>query len=162
VAFTPKTLHQLADIPNAVAYKDGQGDLRAFSRLRHAVGDRLLWLGGVGDDMVGGYFSAGAKGFTSSIANFMPEVAVELFNQARAGNFERVRDLTAAKVQAFYDLRIRRKGYEVAMVKEAMELLGQRAGPVRPPLVNVAPPDREALREALNAAGLRPAVGARA
>lgn len=162
VNFTPKALHRLADIPNAVAYKDGQGDLRAFSRLRQAVGDRLLWLGGVGDDMVGGYFAAGAKGFTSSIANFMPEVAVELFDQAKAGNFERVRAITATKVQGFYDLRIRRKGYEVAMVKEALELLGRRAGPVRPPLVNVTPADRDALREVLQAAGLRAAVGARA
>lgn len=155
VTFTGKSLNKLADIPNAIAYKDGQGDLRAFSRLQHAVGDRLLWLGGVGDDMVAGYFAAGAKGFTSSIANFMPEVSVELFKQAKAGNFQRVRELSAEKVQAIYDLRVARKGYEVSMVKEAMELLGMKAGPVRPPLVNVAPEDRERLRAALDRAGVR-------
>lgn len=156
VTFTPATLRKLADIPNVVAYKDGQGDLRAFSRLQHALGDRLLWLGGVGDDMVAGYFAAGAKGFTSSVANFMPEVSVELFEQAQSGNFQRVRELTAQKIQGFYDLRIARRGYEVSIVKEAMELLGQKAGPVRPPLVNVAPQDRERLRAVLDQAGVRP------
>lgn len=159
VTFTPASLRKLAEIPNVIAYKDGQGDLRAFSRLRHAGGDRLLWLGGVGDDMVAGYFAAGAKGFTSSVANYMPEVSVELFEQAKAGNFERVRQITAEKIQTFYDLRVSRKGYEVSMVKEAMEMLGHKAGPVRPPLVNVAPPDRERLRAALEQAGLRPVVG---
>ncbi len=161
VTFTPKTLRDLAQIPNVIAFKDGQGDLRAFSRLRQALGDRFLWLGGVGDDMVGGYFSAGAKGFTSSIANFMPEVAIELFEKARAGDFARVRDLTAQKVQGLYDLRVRRKGYEVSMVKEAMELVGKRAGPVRPPLVNVAPADREELRRVLETAGVRTPAGVR-
>jgi 5-dehydro-4-deoxyglucarate dehydratase len=156
VTFTPASLRKLAEIPNVIAYKDGQGDLRAFSRLQHAVGDRLLWLGGVGDDMVAGYFAAGAKGFTSSVANYMPEVAVELFELAKAGNFQRVRELTAQKIQIFYDLRVSRRGYEVSIVKEAMELLGQKAGPVRPPLVNVAPQDRERLRAALDQAGLRP------
>ncbi|MCL4544317.1 MAG: dihydrodipicolinate synthase family protein, partial [Chloroflexi bacterium] len=87
VTFTPALLRKLAEIPNAIAYKDGQGDLRAFSRLRHALGERFLWLGGVGDDMVGGYFSAGAEGFTSSISNFMPDVAVALFNAASSGDF---------------------------------------------------------------------------
>ncbi len=158
VTFTPALLHKLAEIPNAIAFKDGQGDLRAFSRLRHALGDRFLWLGGVGDDMVGGYFAAGAKGFTSSIANFMPDVALALFTAARAGDFATVRAITAQKVQDFYDLRIRRKGYEVSMVKEAMHFLGMRAGPVRPPLVNVSNEDRELLRRALERAGLRTVV----
>ena len=161
VTFTAAALRTLTEIPNVIAYKDGQGDLRTFSRLQHAVGDRLLWLGGVGDDMVAGYFAAGARGFTSSIANYMPQVAVELFKLAKAGNFQGVRELTAQKIQIFYDLRVARRGYEVSIVKEAMELLGQKAGPVRPPLVNVAPQDRERLQAALDQAGLRPVAGIR-
>lgn len=158
VSFTPTLLRKLAEIPNVIAFKDGQGDLRTFSRLRHALGDRFLWLGGVGDDMVGGYFSAGATGFTSSIANFMPDIALALFTAAKAGNFTAVRAITTQKVQDFYDLRVRRKGYEVSMVKEAMQFLGRKAGPVRPPLVNVSEEDRELLRQALERAGLRTMV----
>jgi 5-dehydro-4-deoxyglucarate dehydratase len=40
-------------------------------------------------------------------------------------------------VQPLYAIRERHRGYEVAVMKEAMELLGMPAGPVRPPLVNV-------------------------
>ena len=36
-----------------------------------------------------------------------------------------------------YALRARRKGYEVSVMKKAMEILGKPAGPVRPPLPEV-------------------------
>lgn len=159
---SPDLVARLAEIPNVVAFKDGQGDLRAFSRIRHHVGSKIVWLGGVGDDMVGGYFAAGAQGFTSSISNFMPDVALQLLHAARAGRFAEVQRITAEKVQAFYDLRVRRRGYEVAIVKEAMNLLGMPAGPVRPPLIDVAPDDRQALASILDRIGLHASVGARA
>ena len=46
-------------------------------------------------------------------------------------------------VQPLYALRERLKGYEVSVMKEAMEAIGRKAGPVRPPLVDVRPQDRE-------------------
>ena len=42
-------------------------------------------------------------------------------------------------VVPLYAIRQRRKGYEVAVMKKAMEILGKPAGPVRPPLVEVRP-----------------------
>ena len=42
----------------------------------------------------------------------------------------------------------------------AMGLLGHKAGPVRPPLVNVTPQDRERLRAVLDQAGIRAAARA--
>ena len=74
VALTPALLERLArEIPNLVAFKDGRGDVRLFQRLREHVSERLgaerlVWLAGAGDDMVGPYFAAGAEGFTSSLA----------------------------------------------------------------------------------------------
>ena len=49
-------------------------------------------------------------------------------------------------VHPLYALRERARGYEVAMMKEAMEMLGMKAGPVRPPLMNSRPKDLEDLR----------------
>ena len=40
----------------------------------------------------------------------------------------------AKYVHPLYALRERMKGYEVSVMKEAMEMLGMPAGPVRPPL----------------------------
>jgi 5-dehydro-4-deoxyglucarate dehydratase len=38
------------------------------------------------------------------------------------------------------------RGYEVAVTKAAMEMLGAAAGPVRPPLANLRPEDAADLR----------------
>ena len=45
-----------------------------------------------------------------------------------------------------YALRARRKGYEVSSMKAMMDMIGLAGGPVRPPLVNLAPADAESLR----------------
>ena len=44
-------------------------------------------------------------------------------------------------------LRERVRGYEVAVMKAAMEILGHRAGPVRPPLCNCRKQDVEDIRK---------------
>lgn len=158
---SPDLVELLTTIPNVVAFKDGQGDLRAFSRIRHRVGPKIVWLGGVGDDMVGGYFAAGAEGFTSSVSNFIPDVALQLLRLAQQGDYRAVEKLTAEKIQAYYDLRVRRRGYEVSVVKETMNILGMPAGPVRPPLIDVAPADRVTLLAIMDRMGLRMPVGSR-
>ena len=53
-------------------------------------------------------------------------------------------------VQPLYALRERARGYEVAMMKEAMEMLGMPAGPVRPPLMPSRPRDLEDLRRLID------------
>jgi hypothetical protein len=40
-----------------------------------------------------------------------------------------------------YELRARRKGYEVSVIKEMMNVCGFAAGPVRPPLPQLRPED---------------------
>jgi 5-dehydro-4-deoxyglucarate dehydratase len=153
--FSPDLLARLAEEPNVVAYKDGSADLRLWARLRARVGDRLVWVGGVGDDMVHTYFAAGAEGFTSSIANFMPEVALDLYAAASAGDFARARAIFEEKVGSFYALRAKRRGYEVASVKTAMELCGLPAGPVRPPLVGMDPEEVAFVAGLVERLGLR-------
>ena len=53
----------------------------------------------------------------------------------------------AKYVHPLYALRERMKGYEVSVMKEAMEMLGTPAGPVRPPLNKCRPQDVEDLRK---------------
>lgn len=152
--FSPQLVDRLADIPNLVAFKDGQADLRVWTRIRDRVGDRLVWLAGVGDDMVNSYFAAGAEGFTSSAANFMPDVALALFRAAREGNFAEVNALLARWIQPIFNVRARHRGYEVTTTKEAMNLLGRFGGRVRPPLAELTDNDRRDLRAALVQMGL--------
>ncbi|MEO7144986.1 MAG: 5-dehydro-4-deoxyglucarate dehydratase, partial [Bryobacteraceae bacterium] len=52
-------------------------------------------------------------------------------------------------VHPLYALRERMRGYEVTVMKAAMEMLGMPAGPVRPPLTSCRPQDAADLRELL-------------
>lgn len=152
---TPDITAALAEqIPNMIAFKDGQADIRMFQRNRARVGKRFVWLAGVGDDLVIPYFASGAEGYTSSLAVFWPEGSLELLRLAQAGDFKALQQFHHEKVQPIYDLRYRRRGYEVSVMKEAMNMLGMPAGPVRPPLANMSEYDLAHLRNVLVQIGL--------
>lgn len=140
--FTPEMVARLADrLPNLVAWKDGQGDVRKLQRIMNHNGDRLAWFGGLGDDCVPGYFSIGVQAYTSSISNIAPHLSIDLAEAGMARDFERLDRLMNRYVHPLYALRERSRGYEVAAMKAAMEILGMPAGPVRPPLTNCKPED---------------------
>ena len=146
--FTPQMVSQLADrVPTLAGWKDGQGVARKYQRIMDEVGDRLAWFGGLGDDCVPEYFAIGVQAYTSSISNIAPKVSLALAEAGMARDFKRLNALMAKYVHPLYALRERMKGYEVAVMKEAMEMLGMPAGPVRPPLSNVRKQDVEALRK---------------
>jgi 5-dehydro-4-deoxyglucarate dehydratase len=146
--FTPGMVARLADrVPTLTFWKDGQGDARKYQRIMQSVGDRLAWLGGLGDDCVPGYFAVGVQAYTSSISNIAPRLSVELAEAGMAHDFARLDGLMKKYVHPLYALRERVKGYEVAVMKAAMEILGMTAGPVRPPLCNCAEKDIVDLRQ---------------
>jgi 5-dehydro-4-deoxyglucarate dehydratase len=159
-ALTPELVEQLAKaVPNLVGFKDGRGDVRLFQRIREQVverlgAERLVWLAGVGDDLVGAYFAAGAQGFTSSLACFWPEASAELYRLASTGDFDGLRAYHQRVVRPFYELRQRGRGFEVSVMKAAMDLLGHPAGPPRPPLGRLSETDRSDLRAILERLGV--------
>ncbi|HLY08863.1 MAG TPA: dihydrodipicolinate synthase family protein [Planctomycetota bacterium] len=124
-------------VPNLVAWKDGQGDTRRYAQIMQRLGDRLHWIGGVGDDNVPAYYSIGIRTYTSSIATVSPRLSIELHEVASRGDSAALRKLMDQFVTPLYAFRARRKGYEVSVMKEMMMLIGLAAGPVRPPLANV-------------------------
>lgn len=153
--FTPTILTKLCeDLPQIVAFKDGRADVRLFTQLRESVSDalgedRLVWIGGSGDDLVGPYFAAGAVGYTSSLACFWPEASVELYRLASSGNFAGLAEYHSQVVKPIYQMRQRKPGYEVSVMKAAMEILGYVAGASRAPLQNLDAAEREELKTIL-------------
>ncbi len=144
--FTPEMLARLADrVPTLVGWKDGQGNVRQYQRIMERNGDRLAWFGGLGDDCVPGYFAIGVQGYTSSISNIAPKLSLALAECGMKGDFKRLNELMKRYVNPLYALRERSKGYEVAVMKDAMEMLGMPAGPVRPPLMNTREADQKDL-----------------
>ncbi len=152
----PATMELLVnEVPQVVAFKDGRADLRLFVRIREHIvqrfgANRLVWLGGSGDDLVGPYFAAGAQGFTSSLACFWPEGAGEIYRLASTGDYAGLAAFHSRVIQPIYTMRQRKPGYEVSVMKAAMELLGYTAGPSRPPLANVTDAERDELRAILS------------
>jgi 5-dehydro-4-deoxyglucarate dehydratase len=136
-------------IPNLVAWKDGQGDLRRYQQIIHRVGARLYWIGGAGDDCVPAYYSIGIRTYTSSIATVAPKLSLKLHELASAGDTKALMELMNTCVIPLYHLRVRRRGYEVSVMKEMMNLAGLAAGPVRPPLPRLRPDEVEELRAIL-------------
>jgi 5-dehydro-4-deoxyglucarate dehydratase len=145
--FNPSMVERVADrVPTLTFWKDGQGDARKYQRIMQSVGDRLAWLGGLGDDCVPAYFAVGVQAYTSSISNIAPRVSLDLADAGISRDFNRLDVLMARYVHPLYALRERAKGYEVAVMKAAMEILGMTAGPVRPPLMNCSEKDIADLR----------------
>jgi 5-dehydro-4-deoxyglucarate dehydratase len=146
-AFSPSEVYRLAEsIPNLIGWKDGQGDLRRYQAIMERVGKRLHWIGGIGDDLVPGYYAIGIRTYTSSIATIAPRLSLRLHERAAMVDNSSLSRLMSNYVLPLYAIRGRRKGYEVSVMKCAMEILGKPAGPVRPPLVEVRPEEREEIR----------------
>jgi 5-dehydro-4-deoxyglucarate dehydratase len=144
---SPVLVEKLArTIPNLIAWKDGQADMRRYQMIRQRVGDRLHWIGGAGDDAVPAYYTIGVRTYTSSIANVAPKLSLRLHELASTGYSEELTKLMNELITPLYALRARRKGYEVSAMKSMMEMAGLVGGPVRPPLVDLKPDETESLR----------------
>jgi len=137
-------VQRLTAIPTLVAWKDGQGDIRRLQILMSRVGDRLCWIGGAGDDMVPAYYAAGIRAFTSSVSNVSPRVARALHEGAARGDSS-IAPLMEELIVPLYAMRGRRRGYEVTLMKDLMNLLGLAGGVVRPPLPRISPEDLKEL-----------------
>lgn len=144
--FQPAMVERLTAIPNLIAWKDGQGDIRRLQAIMARIGDRLLWIGGAGDDMIAAYYAIGIRTFTSSIATVAPKLSLRLHELGVAGGGAALVDLLTRNVVPLYEMRSRRKGYEVSTMKAMMDMVGLNGGPVRPPLVNVSPEEMDELR----------------
>lgn len=148
--FNPAMVERLTTIPNLIGWKDGQGDIRQLQTIRHHVGERLVWIGGAGDDLVGAYYSTGIRAFSSSIAAVAPALSLKLHELAAADDGEALAELLETCVIPLFALRARRRGYEVSAMKALMDMAGLNGGPVRPPLVNVTPEEMDELRTVLS------------
>jgi 5-dehydro-4-deoxyglucarate dehydratase len=147
--FSPSAVEKLTSIPNLVAFKDGQGDIRRYEQIIARVGDRLHWIGGAGDDLVPAYYSIGIRTYTSSIANVAPRLSLALHGAAASGDRATLDRLMREYVIPLYAFRARRKGYEVSVMKTLMDLQGQFGGRVRPPLNDVRQTEVKDLRAML-------------
>jgi 4-hydroxy-tetrahydrodipicolinate synthase len=132
-AITGAHIAELADrAPNVIGLKYSVDDPVHFAAVRaDAGGERLLWIAGLAEPYAPAYWQAGARGFTSGLANVAPRVSLDLLAALRAG--EGVEEAWL-RVRRFEELRARAGGADnVAVVKEALHQRGLCRRDVRPP-----------------------------
>jgi len=152
--YGPDLVERLAEIDEIVALKDEWGDLKLFVETRERLGDRLTWVNGMTETLTVPYFAAGAQAFTSGIVNFAPNLVLDVWRLGSTGKTVQLEALIAEKVRPIAKLREKRKGYSVAVIKEAMHLLEYCGNTVRSPLMPILDEDRKQLQAILTTLGL--------
>ncbi|MBM0237020.1 5-dehydro-4-deoxyglucarate dehydratase [Micromonospora sp. ATA32] len=128
--FTVPTVERLtAACPNLIGFKDGVGDIELMTRLYATVGDRLLYIGGLptAETFALPYLELGVTTYSSAIFNFAPEFALSFYDAVRAkdraGVYRRLNDF----VLPYLQVRNRKEGYSVSIVKAGMRAIGRPA-----------------------------------
>ncbi len=142
------SLAQLCDeCPNLIGFKDGVGDIEWMTRIYARLGDRLIYIGGLptAETFALPYLEMGVTTYSSAIFNFLPEFAQNFYAAVRRHDRNEVFKQLREFVLPYIEIRNRRKGYAVAIVKAGMRAIGRPAGPVRPPLTDLLDDEFEAL-----------------
>jgi 5-dehydro-4-deoxyglucarate dehydratase len=142
------TLARLCDrIPNLVGYKDGVGDIELMTRIRARMGDRLTYIGGLptAETFAMPYLEMGVTTYSSAVFNFVPEFATRFYAAVRRQDRETVLALLKQFILPLIEIRNRKKGYAVSMIKAGMKVIGRDSGPVRLPLTDLDASEMAAL-----------------
>ena len=146
----PEAIAELAaSVPAVVAVKECSGDARRIAELLGST-DLEILVGG--DDWALEGFAAGSTGWVSGVANVAPRECVELFEAVDEGRLSEAREL----YQRLLPLgRLDMTPWLVQYFKGAMDAVGLVGGPTRPPRLPLGAEQQQALREAVDALGLR-------
>jgi len=149
------SVQQLADhCPNLIGLKDGLGDIQALNKIIKTVGDRLVYIGGVptAEIFAEAYVSIGVNTYSSAVFNFVPHMAVTFYKELRKGNKDVVKKITNEFFIPFVDIRDRKAGYAVSLIKAGAEIIGRPAGSVRAPLAMPSKEECQQLKDLIDKA----------
>src|ERR1700680_3267492 len=110
-----------------------------MTRIYARLGDRLNYFGGppTAETFALPYLEMGVTTYSSAIFNFLPKFAQDFYAAVRKHDHEEVFKQLRDFVLPYVDIRNRKKGYAVSIVKAGMAVVGRPAGPVRTPLTNL-------------------------
>ncbi len=149
-------LEQVAErCPNLIGYKDGLGDIELMVSIRRRLGERLTYLGGLptAEVYAAAYKALGVPVYSSAVFNFIPKTAMAFYKAIAAEDHATVGKLIDDFFLPYLDIRNRKAGYAVSIVKAGAKIVGYDAGPVRAPLTDLLPDEYEALAKLIEAQG---------
>lgn len=148
---SPEVVRRLSSHPNVMGIKEASGDMGyAMKVARYLSDDFAMYCGN--DDITVPLLSVGASGVISVWANIMPRECHDMVMDFLEGRQEKA---VAAQLK-YLDL-INALFMEVnpIPVKEAMNLMGLKAGHYRMPMYPMAPENRAKLIKIMQAAGVK-------
>jgi len=137
---TPDSLAKLAERnPNLIGFKDGIGDIELMVSIWRRMGERFSYLGGLptAEVYAGAYKALGTPVYSSAVFNFVPQLAMDFYHATAAGDTATTNRLLDEFFLPYLDIRNRKAGYAVSIVKAGARLVGHGAGPVRAPLTDL-------------------------
>ncbi|MBT8767946.1 5-dehydro-4-deoxyglucarate dehydratase [Metapseudomonas boanensis] len=153
---TPALLERLAErCPNLIGYKDGLGDIELMVSIRRRLGERFSYLGGLptAEVYAAAYKALGVPVYSSAVFNFIPKTAMDFYKAVAADDHATVGKLIDDFFLPYLEIRNRRAGYAVSIVKAGARIVGHDAGPVRAPLTDLLPGEYEQLAALIDAQG---------
>ncbi len=149
-------LEKLAErCPNLIGYKDGLGDIELMVSIRRRLGDRFSYLGGLptAEVYAAAYKALGVPVYSSAVFNFVPKTAMDFYNAIARDDHAAVAKLIDDFFLPYLDIRNRKAGYAVSIVKAGAKIAGYDAGPVRTPLTDLTGEEYEMLAALMDKMG---------
>ncbi|NGO53815.1 5-dehydro-4-deoxyglucarate dehydratase [Allomesorhizobium camelthorni] len=143
------TVARLADAcPNLIGFKDGTGKVDLVRHVTAKLGDRLCYIGGMPTHelFAEGFNGVGVTTYSSAVFNFVPELAQRFYKAMRASDRAAMEEILHGFFFPFAALRDREQGYPVSIIKAGVEIIGRTPGPLRPPLTDLKPQEKDMLR----------------
>jgi 4-hydroxy-tetrahydrodipicolinate synthase len=135
---------------DVVALKYAVEEVESFRRIVDGAGDACAMVCGMAEDPSVEYLQAGAVGFSSGMANFLPRMSLELLAAFQRGDVEEAERLRQLMVP-FEDLRGENGArYSASALHAAMDYAGLAGGPVVPFVEDVAAADLPRVHELMD------------
>ena len=144
-----ETLLELAEVPNIVGVKDAAGDPAGTAKLAAAAPAFKIWSGD--DALTLPMLAVGAIGVVSVASHLVGHRLREMVAAHDKGDTEGAAQINRELVPLYEALFITANPIPL---KAALEMVGLPAGPVRLPLVDATPAERDRVSSALAGLGL--------
>ena len=140
----PEFLDRVGRSRNFCAIKESSGDINRVHLLARDYPHIQMSCGM--DDQALEFFAWGAKSWVCAGSNFLPSEHIALWNACRVeGNFDKGRRIMSAMMPL---MRVLEQGGKfIQCVKHGCEMMGQYAGPPRPPLRPLNKDDKRQLEQ---------------
>jgi 4-hydroxy-tetrahydrodipicolinate synthase len=144
VSIEPETVAKLSKVKNIVGIKEAS-NIEQVMHIIHMTGRDFAVFSG-DDIMTFPILALGGVGVISVASNIVPDKIARMVDAFFEGDIERSREIHQELLPLFKALFIETNP---APVKAAMNMMGMAAGPLRLPLVEILPENREKLRKVL-------------